>query len=449
MTNTLNIMVGIPGCGKTTYVNNNRSVNDIVLSSDLLRMEIYGYETQEHNTEIFAEMNRRTKEAGIKNQTVWYDATNLNRKKRQCLYVDMKKYFTYIKIITAICPIDELIQRNKVREERQLPYDVLIRMIKTIQTPIPYESNAIFEYIYTGTQEYENIDYISEYIDYNQNNIHHNETLGLHIERVADACKLNTNAYVAALYHDVGKPFCRQETENGNCHYINHNLVSAYIYMCDVLNNKVIIEKSNIDIIALIEFHDNIFNFDTFNDMKKSIQKRYFGFDDDFWVSLQLLIQSDRLRKKERKVYDMFNIYYVYAGWMPISFGKRKDYPEYTYSKQDDTFFLSYLDYAKDELDNLFNLNEGNKKSYTFDLEGDELLLETNLIGDTLNIAGKYLYNDDLEKYNYSFDYKTFLVEYIQEWNEYKNEYEKNFAYDFEDYKWENDNWISLVNKIN
>ena len=64
MNNTLTIMVGLPASGKDFFIKNNID-NALILSSDNLRVELYGYEDQTHNKEVFEEMNRRTRNAKI------------------------------------------------------------------------------------------------------------------------------------------------------------------------------------------------------------------------------------------------------------------------------------------------------------------------------------------------------------------------------------------------
>lgn len=146
----------------------------------------------------------------------------------------------------------------------------------------------------------------------------------------------------------------------------------------------------------------------------------------------------------------MFNIYFIQAGWMPISFGKRKlDTVGYTTAESREVAYLSYIDYAKDELDNLFNLSEGMEKSYEFDLEGEDLKISTKLTSSTINIHLEYIYTDILPKeYNYSFPYIDFLKEYVEEFTYNRDTYIKDFHYDERDYKWENDNWNEILTKI-
>ena len=101
MNNTLTIMVGLPASGKDFFIKNNID-NALILSSDDLRVELYGYEDQTHNKEVFEEMNRRTRNAGKENKNVIYNATNINRGRRVILVQEMQKYFKYIKVIVCV-----------------------------------------------------------------------------------------------------------------------------------------------------------------------------------------------------------------------------------------------------------------------------------------------------------------------------------------------------------
>ena len=124
MNNTLTIMVGLPASGKDFFIKNNID-NALILSSDVLRVELYGYEDQTHNKEVFEEMIRRTRNAGKENKNVIYNATNINRGRRVTLAQEMQKYFKYIKVIVCVCSIKTLLYRNKTRKERHLPEDKL------------------------------------------------------------------------------------------------------------------------------------------------------------------------------------------------------------------------------------------------------------------------------------------------------------------------------------
>lgn len=294
MNNTLTIIVGLPGSGKDFYIKNNIS-DTLILSSDSLRVELYGFEDQTHNKEVFEEMNRRTKDTGREGKSVVYNATNINRGRRVALAQEMRKYFKYIKIVVCVCSIETLKERNEVREERHLPEDKLKQMIKSFQIPTPYEYHYDdIEYVWTESsrQGFER-DKIALLMDYDQHNRHHSENLGKHILRVADHCKENGKACKAAIYHDLGKPFCETRDEEGFNHFIGHPNVSVYLYLTDTVDRDF-----EPDVAMLIEFHDYIFNFQDFETMRKKLENKYPSLQDDFFEALRLLTEGDRLRPR-------------------------------------------------------------------------------------------------------------------------------------------------------
>lgn len=144
----------------------------------------------------------------------------------------------------------------------------------------------------------------------------------------------------------------------------------------------------------------------------------------------------------------MFNIYSIFAGWISVSFGERKD-EDYSYTgKNGEIISFSYLDDVKEMLDNLFDLKEGQRKTKEFDLEGDVIDIYTRLNNNTIYIMCNYKYIDNQEQYSYSFPYKNFLKEYVTTMQEYKELYLQDFAYHEENYKWDNKYWDNIVQKI-
>ena len=296
--NKLIIMVGLPGSGKDTIIK--KQYKDyIIMSSDELRKELYGYEDQTHNQEVFTELHRRVKESGKKGLNIVYNATNLNRDRRVGLCNDMKKYFDRIEVVVTIASIETILKRNKTREERHLPEEKLKQMIKSIQLPTYYEyPYDKITYMLTDDIKSSYLENLDELDTYEQHNKYHSEPLGLHIKRVASACKKNLKAYTAALYHDLGKPFCKTIDSEGYYHFISHPLVSAYMYIVDMLH---IHDGEDIndwfDVMLIIEFHDYIFNFQgDFQKMKMKLKNKYKDLDDEFFKSLEMVVKADRLR---------------------------------------------------------------------------------------------------------------------------------------------------------
>lgn len=146
----------------------------------------------------------------------------------------------------------------------------------------------------------------------------------------------------------------------------------------------------------------------------------------------------------------MFNIYFIQAGWMPISFGKRKlDTVGYIGASSKEIIYTSYINYVKDDLDKCFNLDRHNRRqTCVLDLEGEDVSITTKLVGDKIDIKVKYLYAPRPSKFHYTFNYIDFLKSYVEEFTEKKDWYLKDFHYDEPDYSWENEDWLSILEKI-
>ena len=66
-------------------------------------------------------------------------------------------------------------------------------------------------------------------IGYDQGSKYHNSTLYEHTARAVEAAPPTVEMRLAMLFHDIGKPACRTEDENGECHYYGHGEVSAHM----------------------------------------------------------------------------------------------------------------------------------------------------------------------------------------------------------------------------
>ena len=92
------ILIGVAGVGKSTYIEQHKTEKSLVLSSDTLRIELFGDLEAGNAPEaipvVFKTLHERMKEALLSKQydTIFYDATNLSRKLRKGFYEQFKKY---------------------------------------------------------------------------------------------------------------------------------------------------------------------------------------------------------------------------------------------------------------------------------------------------------------------------------------------------------------------
>lgn len=130
---TLHLMIGIPGCGKSTYARKlAESTGGRIVSSDGIRKELTGTEEYlypELNTKVFGIFESRVAE-WIKDTDVIADATNIHVK-------DWKKYVGLCPEGTVakaywflVCP-DIAMERMEGRE-RKVPREVVERMWETM-----------------------------------------------------------------------------------------------------------------------------------------------------------------------------------------------------------------------------------------------------------------------------------------------------------------------------
>ena len=313
---TLNIMIGFPGSGKSSYARKYLLTNKAVyLSSDQIRVDMYGFEDQTHNSEVFERMKKETILALQNGFDVIYDATNLVRKRRGALIKDIKSKTQNIEINAYLCctPINIVLERNMTRTERHLPWDKLVQMIQSIEPPMYYEG---FDNIYLidGGMYNDVYDYnflIKECSGYNQDNPHHYETLEEHIKAVAKKAEslgeklaLRNDAEIlrqAARYHDFGKLYTKSfNDKKGYYVYYGHDKVSTYLYLCHIRKQNLIDELNRVRLCdshyqtaALILNHMEWYRREDMTPIKELFN------DDDLYYMLELLHEADLWGRNE------------------------------------------------------------------------------------------------------------------------------------------------------
>jgi len=129
------MLIGIPGCGKSTWAKQHKdSLNAEILSSDRIREEHFGdVNDQSHNVEVFDLMLKRTQEYLNSGINVIYDATNVNRRRRVNLIKSLPEN-AYTTAILFATPFVNCCGRNNLRD-RKVPEDVMWKFYKTFQAP--------------------------------------------------------------------------------------------------------------------------------------------------------------------------------------------------------------------------------------------------------------------------------------------------------------------------
>lgn len=231
------MLIGIPGSGKTTYAKNyiEKNINTIHLSSDLIRKELWGDEaTQGDNNEVFTLMQNRAIEALNNGQNVIYDATNVTRKDRSGI-ISLCPKFVKIEAHIVWAPIETCIERDADRE-RTVGKAVIDKMLKRFQPPFYDEGFAEIKII--TRDEFDPINYYISILDklrIPHDNPHHTLDIWEHCRAAfMFAKKMDGEVAVAAMFHDVGKPYVKAFKDGkGNtsevAHYYSHDNVGAWM----------------------------------------------------------------------------------------------------------------------------------------------------------------------------------------------------------------------------
>ena len=150
------ILIGIPGCGKSTIAQHwqQRSPGRIVVSTDDIRAKLFGDRgIQGPWGAIWREVGHQWQGgvAAIKAGTlraVLYDATHANRRdRRRAIHAARQQGFTTVEGYWLKVPLDICLARN-ARRARQVPDSVIRRMHHQLQRHPP-ELNDGFDYLYT------------------------------------------------------------------------------------------------------------------------------------------------------------------------------------------------------------------------------------------------------------------------------------------------------------
>lgn len=231
------MMIGVSGSGKTYYAHS-ICRDGVVLSSDEIRKELYGDESEQGNpAEVFRIMMERTKKNLAEGKNVIYDATNLVRKRRVATLQQLPK--DVMKIAVVVCtPIMDCYKQNDARE-RHVPHEVIEKQLKSFEMPVATEG---FDHITVAMSGMEAEEFYTKICNgMSHDNPHHQRSVGEHIKAMTKAARVDCpdDELMIELckYHDIGKALTKTVDKAGVGHFYGHEHVSAYIAL-GITGNK-------------------------------------------------------------------------------------------------------------------------------------------------------------------------------------------------------------------
>ena len=277
----IKMLIGVAGVGKSTYIQKVKTEKSLVLSSDELRIELFGDLEAGNAPEaipvVFKTLHERMKEALLSKQydVIFYDATNLNRKLRKGFYEQFKKY-AKIEAIVLVKPLVTILEQNAQRSGfAKVPENVIRRMYESLQVPrISVDCDKI-EVIGDFEDFAGEIAMIKEM---KHDSPYHAEDVDTHIQMTIDGAKAQAESIhytkdeivTLAELHDLGKGITKKSSQSrGVAHdyfvevhgshsmFDNHANVGA---MYALVKFKEELNKSNLKIIEAIYQHMNAHN---------------------------------------------------------------------------------------------------------------------------------------------------------------------------------------------
>lgn len=138
--NTLHILMGTPGSGKSTWIRNHLDEHTVWISRDDVRFSIVAEDEEYFSKEkqVFKEFIRRIDNALENGYDVFADATHLNKASRNKLLRAVNhKLALNVDVIWIKTPLSECIYRNDNRKGTRsfVPRSVIRRMFYQIEKP--------------------------------------------------------------------------------------------------------------------------------------------------------------------------------------------------------------------------------------------------------------------------------------------------------------------------
>lgn len=240
----LYMTVGLPGSGKSHWCNKHKDeLNAVVHSSDAIREELGDVNDQSKNAEVFEILHKRIKDDLRSGKNVIYDATNLSRKRRIHFMQHELRDISCEKVcILFATPYEMCLARNFARD-RQVPEEVLVRMIKSFETPWFSEGWDDIQIVWADYKglpgfEYDIMEDMDRWTLINHDNPHHRMSIGDHMLNAEFHYVKKYNVWkphlqLAIFMHDCGKPdvkaFINSKGEDCDiAHFYSHESLGSY-----------------------------------------------------------------------------------------------------------------------------------------------------------------------------------------------------------------------------
>lgn len=275
------ILIGVAGSGKSTYIKSVKKDKDVVVSSDSIRLEIFGRLEQSDQQRVINEMENRVRDFIQDDKmtgTLFYDSTSLSRRKRRHLFSIIKSLDKDVKVIAVpiIKPLQTILEQNAKRTgDACVPKSVIKKMYTGLEVPrLTVDCDEIE--VIADKEEIEK-EYSELIKDMKHDSPYHEETVLEHIKMTIQNAEKTGKKILSeiARYHDLGKAitaeefysntpagrFFRSINDNHFKRFIGHEKVSAQYYLAfnkDVINTSVFHQNVLEAILKHMLAHDGI-----------------------------------------------------------------------------------------------------------------------------------------------------------------------------------------------
>lgn len=224
------ITLGCPASGKSTY---SKNIDAFYISSDEVRARLYDEKiidelySKESHSKVFSECRRLIRENLDKD--IYFDATNLNRRKRAALYRDIKTWNKDTEVIILVFIVDyNTLAKRDANRKATVGAEYIRQCFKNFQPPrkdVDCDGYKIASKVDYSIFEKE------QSVDLAHDSAYHKETVNEHIAMTCENAKHDRQLLEIAKFHDVGKFFCKEMINDEYATFKQHENVSAMYYL--------------------------------------------------------------------------------------------------------------------------------------------------------------------------------------------------------------------------